>query len=135
MTDLPRTEEPEAEDLEAAEPTPARSTIARIAWGVLIFLIAGFAINHVVGVATYADTDTDRLLLTVFAALNVYALIVLLIPYRNRVPWAWGVTWVSVAVFAITPLLVEPPIGWFYLGAAVVLAAAQLAALPDFRRG
>ena len=123
------------EELDAAtRPAGSGSPAALVAWVVLIFLTAGYAVNHAVGVAVYAESDTDRLMLAVFAALNVYAVIVLLVPYRGRQPWAWMITWVSVLVFACCPLLVEPPIGLFYLGSAAVMALAQLATLPDFRR-
>ena len=114
--------------------TGRSSPVARVAWVVLVVLTAGYAINHVAGIAGFSDNDTDRLMFAVFAGLNAYALIILLLPYRRRRFWAWSVTWVSVAVFAICPLWVEPPIGLFYLGTAVVLAIAQLATLPDFTR-
>lgn len=112
--------------------TPPRA--ARIAWIVLLFLSTAYTVNHLAGVVTFAEDDIERLMFVVFAALNLVTVIALLIPYRSGDPWAWGITWVSVAVFAICPLLVAPPIGYFYLGSAVVMAVAQLVARPDFRR-
>lgn len=123
-----------SEQAEIATPNGPGRAVARIAWVVLVVLTAGYAVNHVAGIATFSDNDTDRLMFAVFAGLNVETLIILLLPYRSRRFWAWAVTWVSVAVFAVCPIWVEPPIGLFYLGTAVVLAAAQLAALPDFIR-
>ncbi|GAB3742997.1 hypothetical protein [Microlunatus parietis] len=118
---------------QSSEGGPGRA-VARIGWVVLVVLTAGYAINHVAGIATFSDTDDERLMFAVFAGLNALTLIILLLPYRQRQFWAWAATWVSVAVFALCPIWVAPPIGLFYLGTAVVLALAQLATLPDFTR-
>ncbi len=134
MSNEPHAGQPRIIEPRPAQPANPRRAVARVAWMVLLLLSSAYAINHILGVATFSENDTDRLMFVGFAALNIYTVIVLLTPYRTREPWAWGITWVSVAVFAICPLLIPPPIGTFYLGSAIVMAVAQLAALPDFRR-
>jgi hypothetical protein len=65
------------------------------------------------------------IVLVAIAGLNAYQAVVLLVPYRRLEPWAWWLTWVSVAAFALVFPLTDPELGLFYLGAAVVSALAQ----------
>jgi hypothetical protein len=67
------------------------------------------------------------------AALNIYALALLLTAYRRGERWAWWITWVMVAIFGIT-ILYAPDAGRYYLGAAVVMAVAQLLTWSGFRQ-
>jgi hypothetical protein len=55
---------------------------------------------------------------------------VLLVPYRRGEMWAWLVTWVEVAAFAIVYPLTDPEVGTWYLIGAVIAALAQAASLP-----
>jgi hypothetical protein len=102
----------------------------RLGWGLLTFLMAGFALNHMAGTVVYAETDTDRLMFLALAAMNLYGLAVLLVPHRRGEAWAWAVTWVAVAVLALSAPYAGPPVGAFYLGAAVLMAGAQVVCSP-----
>ena len=56
----------------------------RIGWWVLVVSTGLFALNHVAGTAAFATSDDERMMFLVFAALQLLALIVLLVPYRAR---------------------------------------------------
>ena len=71
---------------------------------------------------------------TLFAGLDLYAAVVLLTAYRRRERWAWAVTWVHTAAYALAFVFIGPGIGSIYLIIAGVSAVAQLAALPSIRR-
>ncbi|MGB4778023.1 hypothetical protein [Microbacterium sp.] len=118
-------------DTAAARPNPVRFWIG---WGLLLFLIAGLTLNHVVGLFRYRGALVERLTFPVFIALGLYALAVLIWPYRSCARWAWAVTWVFVAVTAVSFLFLEPAIGWFYVGGAAAMALGQLLTLPHFLR-
>jgi len=67
------------------------------AWGLLLGLSILGLLNHVLGVTTFASNGDERMMFTLFAALDLYAMVVLLIAYRRRERWAWAVTWVHSA--------------------------------------
>jgi hypothetical protein len=102
---------------------------------VLAFITAGLTLNHAYLVFTYSGAPAGRLLFPVLIALGVYAVVVLVIPYLRLAWWAWAVTWVFVLMIAVMGFSLEPDVGVFYVGAAVVSAIAQLLALPRFLRG
>lgn len=106
---------------------------ARIAWLALLVMSGLGALNHGMGVFGIAEGDTEQLMFALFAGVNLYALAVLLGPYRRGEQWAWLVTWVEVAAFAVVfPLVDEPGIGTAYLVGAGVAALAQVVAWPAF---
>lgn len=112
----------------------AGSALATGAWGVLLGLSILGVLNHVSGVATFAANADERMMFTLFAALDLYAVVVLLTAYRRRERWAWAVTWIHTAAYALAFVFIGPGIGSLYLIIAGVSALAQLAALPTFRR-
>jgi hypothetical protein len=65
--------------------------------------------------------------------MNIYALVVLLTGYRRGEPWAWWVTWAMVGIYGLV-ILYAPDAGPYYLGAAVVMAFAQLITWSGFRQ-
>lgn len=109
-----------------------RSIGYKIGWWVVV-VIAGLSIlNHILGpFAGFAATDMEVLAFFALAALNIYALAVLLTGYRRGERWAWWVTWVMIAIYGVTILYV-PDVGRYYLGAAIVMAIAQLLTWPAF---
>lgn len=111
------------------------SATARSGWAVLVLISITGALNHVLGVVTFATSEDERLAFTMFAGVNVYATAVLLVPYRRRELWAWLVTWLQVAAFASVLPLAGGGIGLGYLVVAAIAALAQLATLPDLRSG
>lgn len=103
----------------------------RIGWWVLVVSTALFALNHIAGTAAFATSDDERMMFLVFAALQLLALIVLLLPYRARESWAWWAIWLPIAAMLVTPLVVGvDTIGLAYLASGVVMAMAHLLAAP-----
>jgi hypothetical protein len=109
------------------------SKLAKVAWGILLVASVLGVLNHAVGVFAIAKQDPEPLMFALFACLNLYATAVLLVPYRRGEMWAWLVTWVEVAAFAIVYPLTDPEVGTWYLIGAVIAALAQAASLPWFR--
>lgn len=107
--------------------------LAKVAWGILLVASVLGVLNHAVGAFAYAEHDPEPLMFALFACLNLYATVVLLGPYRRGEMWAWLVTWVEVAAFALVYPLTDPEIGTWYLIGAIIAALAQAASLPWFR--
>jgi len=106
--------------------------VFRIAWWVLVVSTALFALNHIAGTVAFARSDDERMMFLVFAALQLLALIVLLVPYRAREPWAWWAIWLPIAAMLVTPLVFGiDTIGLVYVVSGVVMAAAHLLAAPQ----
>jgi hypothetical protein len=97
-------------------------------------VIAGASVvNHISGpLAGFAEGDDEVLAFFALAAMNIYAVVVLLTGYRRGERWAWWVTWVLVAVYALV-ILYAPDAGPYYLAAAVVMTLAQLLTWSSFR--
>ena len=107
----------------------AGTALAAGAWGVLLGLSILGVLNHVLGVATFAGTADEQMMFALFAALDLYAMVVLLTAYRRRERWAWTLTWVHTAAYALAFVFLGPGIASIYLIVAGVSAVAQLAAL------
>jgi len=111
-----------------------RSTPARVGWVVLVATAALGVLNHGIGVFVIADEDPEPLMFAAFAAMNVYALVILLVPFRRREHWAWAVSWVNVAGTGMVFVWLRDGVGVSYLAGAAVMAAALAATYPEFRR-
>jgi len=111
-----------------------RSKPARV--GVLVLVTATVlgVVNHSAGVFVIAEEDPEPLMFAAFAAVNTYALVVLLVPYRRRELWAWAVTWVNVTATGMVFVWLRDGVGVSYLVGAVVMSLAQVATYPEFRR-
>src|SRR5688500_4206967 len=59
------------------------------------------------------------------AAFNLYALLVIAIPFRRHEPWAWYATWTLPVGLAI-PAFTDPNIAPFYFAIAAACALALL---------
>lgn len=105
------------------------SGLAAGAWGVLVGLSTLGVLNHVLGVVTVARNADEQMMFALFAGLDVYAVVVLLTAYRRRERWAWALTWVHTAAYALAFVFLGPGIGSIYLIVAGVSALAQLAQL------
>jgi hypothetical protein len=116
-----------------SRPRP-RSTTARVGWLVLVVTAVLGVVNHGAGVFVIAEEEPEPLMFAAFAAVNAYALVVLLVPDRRREPWAWAVTWVNVAATGMVFVWLRDGVGVSYLVGAVVMSLAQVATYPEFRR-
>jgi hypothetical protein len=110
------------------------SRTARVGWFVLVAAALLGMVNHGAGVFVIAEEEPEPLMFAAFAAVNAYALVVLLVPYRRREPWAWAVTWVNVAATGMVFVWLRDGVGVSYLVGAVVMTLAQAATYPEFRR-
>lgn len=99
----------------------------RIGWWVLLASTLLFALNHLVGAATFAASADERVMFLIFGALNLLALVVVIVPYRARERWAWWATWIPVAAMFIGPIVFGPgPITAIYLVGGGIMILAQL---------
>lgn len=102
-----------------------RPIAGTIGWWLVFVPTALMLVNHSVGVFAFSEGTTDQLMFAVYALLNAYTLVVVLIPFRRREPWAWWLTWAAVASFVacfLLSLTSDPSIGWWYLTIGAVMA-------------
>lgn len=64
----------------------------KIGWWVLVVIAAASVANHVSGLFL-GFASGDELAFIGVAAMNLYAVVVLLTVYRRGEQWAWLVTW------------------------------------------
>ena len=65
-----------------------QSTGYRIGWWVLVVITGASILNHLTGpLAGFAEGDMEVLAFFALAAMNIYALVVLLTGYRRGEPW------------------------------------------------
>jgi len=117
-----------------SEAVRTRSVGYRIGWWILAVIAGASVVNHISGpFLGFASGDDEVLAFLGLAAMNLYAVVVLVTGYRRGERWAWWVTWVMVATYALV-ILYAPDAGPFYLGGAVVMAFAQLLTWAGFRQ-
>lgn len=79
----------------------ARSARYKIGWWILVVIAGASVVNHISGpFLGFASGDDEVLAFLGLAAMNIYAVVVLLTGYRRGERWAWWVTWVMVATYA-----------------------------------
>ncbi|HEU4750476.1 MAG TPA: hypothetical protein VFT54_05400 [Acidimicrobiia bacterium] len=108
-----------------------RSVGYKVGWWVLVVIAGASVVSHI-SLAGFAEEDAWVLAFFGLAAMNIYALVVLLTGYRRGERWAWWVTWVLVAIYALV-IFYAHDAGPYYLGAAAVMAIAQLLTWSGFR--
>lgn len=111
-----------------------RSIGHKIGWWILVLIAGASVVNHISGpLVGFAEGDAEVLMFLGLAAMNIYAVVVLLTGYLRGERWAWWVTWVLVGLYGLV-ILYAPDAGPYYLGASVVMAMAQLLARTGFPR-
>ena len=105
----------------------------RVGWWTLVVLFALVAVNHAAGTWFIASSTDEAQMFEHAAALNLFALVVLLIPYRRLEGWAWWAMWIAILPIGLVIAFGTDAIGVTYLITAIVLALAQFATLPRFR--
>jgi hypothetical protein len=119
---------------QTAQPSPVVSRAARIAFWALVAVTGFWTAIHVAGIFFIADGDDERLMFTCYAALNVLALVVLLVPFRGGQPWAWAASWIPlVPNVLVMPILGREGPGPQYLAITAVMAVCLLVARPTAR--
>jgi hypothetical protein len=79
------------------------------------------------------DICKEPVLFFGFAVFNLYAFLVVLIPFRQRNKWAWVATWLLPIGLAL-PATLDPDIA-FYYGVAAACVVGLLLTMKDFFRG
>ena len=111
----------------SATTIPAQKSRFKIGWIILIVSAALMTLNHF----TLIFFLDEPVLFTGFAAFNLYALIVILIPFRQGEKWAWLATWILPIGLAL-PASTDPNLAIFYFGVAGVCVVGLLLTLRDF---
>jgi hypothetical protein len=73
----------------------------------------------------------EPVLFTGFAVFNLYALIVILIPFRRGEKWSWMTTWLLPIGLAL-PAALDPVTLFFYFAVAAVCVLGLLLTRQDF---
>jgi len=99
--------------------------------GTIILLVAAalMTLNHV-GLMLVLD---NRVLFMGYAAFNLYALLVVAVPFRRREKWAWYATWILPIGLAVSAALAaDPNIMPFYYAVAAACVLGLLLTMRDF---
>jgi len=107
--------------------TPAKSARFRFGWIVLLISAALMTLMHI-SLIFFLDNPT---LFTGFAVFNLYAFIVILIPFRRGEKWAWYATWLLPIGLAL-PAFNDPSIAVYYFAVAAVCALGLLLTMREF---
>ncbi len=105
-----------------------QSTRFKVGWLLLLILSALMTLNHLV-LIFFAPKEAD--LFVGWATFNLYATLVLWIPFRRGEKWAWLTSWILVIGLA-SAILFDASIGVWYLGVAIVMAVGQYLTWPAF---
>lgn len=107
----------------STQTVPARATLFNLGW-VALLTISGLAtLNHLILIFVMPDEAT---LFLGWAAYNLYATVVLYIPFRRGETWAWFLTWTLVLGFALPILFSADAFAVWYLAAAGVMTVSLL---------
>jgi len=102
-----------------------------IGWIILLIPTALFTFLHILLMFTMEGETT---LFMSGAAFNLYATIVLCIPFRQNEKWAWYSTWIQVIFFTAPILITRESFVTMYLIAAGAMALGLLLTWPTFFR-
>jgi hypothetical protein len=105
---------------------PAPNTRLKIGWIILLVSAALMTLMHL----SLIFILKDPVLFFGFAIFNLYAFLVLLIPFRQGYQWAWVATWLLPIGLAL-PATLDPDIA-FYYGVAAVCVVGLLLTMKDF---
>lgn len=105
----------------------AQNSRFKIGWIILVIFAALMMLNHFV-LIFFLD---EPVLFTGYAAFNLYALLVILIPFRRIEKWAWLATWILPVGLAL-PAAGDPDITIFYFGVSALFVLGLLLTMPEF---
>ena len=102
---------------------------ARFKTGRIILLVAAalMTLNHFGLIFVLGEP----VLFMGFAAFNLYALVVIAIPFRRHEKWAWYATWI-LPIGLAAPAFTDPNIALFYYAVAAVCVLGLLLTMRDF---
>jgi hypothetical protein len=96
-------------------------------WVILVIFTVLMALNHFV-LIFFLD---DPILFTGYAAFNLYALLVILIPFRRIEKWAWLTTWI-LPICLTLPAATDPNLAIFYFGVSTMFVLGLLLTMREF---
>jgi hypothetical protein len=105
----------------------ARISRFKVGWIILLIVAALMTLMHF-GLIFFLDEPT---LFTGFAAFNLYAFLIIYIPFRRGETWAWGATWILPVGLAL-PATNDPDIAILYYAVAAVCVLGLLLTMQDF---
>ena len=110
----------------------ADSSVAfQLGWIVLLSLSALATLWLIILMLTIVE---DAPVLMSWAALSLYATLILSIPFRRGEKWAWFSIWIQVILFGSTFFFSSPEIAMKYVVAAGLMALCMLLTAPAFFR-
>jgi hypothetical protein len=105
----------------------AQNSRFKVGWIILLIIAALTTLMHF-GLIFFLD---EPVLFTGFAAFNLYAFTVILIPFRRGEKWAWITTWVLPVGLAL-PAINDPDIALYYFAIAALCILGLLLTMRDF---
>ncbi len=106
---------------------PAQNTRFKAGWIILLVSAALMTLGHL-SMIFVLDEPT---LFIGHTAFNLYAFLIILIPFRQGKKWAWIATWILPVVLVLTASFV-PEIVPYYFGMAAVCVLGLLLTMRDF---
>ena len=104
-----------------------QSAVFKIGWVVLLVSAALMTLNHF-GLIFFLD---DPILFTGWGAFNLYALLVIAIPFRRLEKWAWYATWIF-AIGLAAGGFTAPDVAVLYYAVTAVCVLGLLFTMRDF---
>jgi hypothetical protein len=109
----------------SAASIPMRNNRFKVGWILLLSISLLMTLNHTVLIFVL----NEPILFIGWAAFNLYATLVLWIPFRRGERWAWFFSWISVIALA-SLIMFDSQVGPIYVGAAAVMAVGLLLTYP-----
>lgn len=109
------------------ETTLNQNSRFKISWTLLLVIDALMTLSHF---ALIFILDEPNLFIG-FTLFNLYALFILLIPFRRGETWGWLATWILPVGLAL-PAASDANIRVYYFGAAAVCILALIMTMQDF---
>lgn len=99
----------------------------KIGWAILLIFVTLLTLNHF----ALIFIQDEPILFTGYAAFNLYALIVILIPFRQGEKWAWFSTWILPLCLAV-PAAMDPAIAVYYFVTSAFFVVGLLLTMHEF---
>jgi hypothetical protein len=94
---------------------------------ILLVAVALMTLNHLGLIFVLGEP----VLFMGFAAFNLYALVVIAIPFRRHEKWAWYATWI-LPIGLAAPAFTDPNIALFYYAVAAICVLGLLLTMRGF---
>jgi len=106
----------------------AKNSRFKFGWIILLVSAALMTLGHFSMIFFSLD---ELVLFAGLAALNLYAFLVIYIPFRRGEKWAWYATWI-LPIVLVLPAATVPGIAIYYYALAAVCVLGLLLTMRDF---